>query len=245
MSKVDMVRTKINGNWEIILPKYRAERPEYHSEEGWERKRLDALYNHIKPGDLVYYIGAEEGEHPALCQMWGAKVVMFEPNQKAWPNIRAIWNANNLELPEGIFVGFASNKTELKPKHLDYDDEVQADGWPKCAHDKMIGAHGFRQLYQETKAVKQMEIDVFAREHNHKPTLITFDVEGSEWQVLKGAERVIQKYKPVLIASIHPEFMFDQFNQYSHDFRNWIKGFGYKETLIDYQHEAHFLYEAI
>lgn len=245
MKSPEMVKTKINGNWDIILPKYRADRPEYHSAEGWERKRLDALFEHIKPGDLVYYIGAEEGEHPALCQMWGAKVVMFEANQKAWPNIRAIWNANKLEMPEGIFVGFASNKTELEPKHLDYDDTIQLDGWPKCAHDEMIGAHGFRQLYQETRAVKQMKIDDFAREHNHKVDLITFDVEGSEWQVLKGAERVIQRYRPILMASIHPEFMYEQFNQYAFDFRNWLKGFGYQEILIDYQHEAHFLYVSL
>jgi hypothetical protein len=29
----------------------------------------------LAKGDVVYYVGAEEGEMVALCQMWGAEVV--------------------------------------------------------------------------------------------------------------------------------------------------------------------------
>ena len=31
------------------------------------------MHNNIGKGDVVYYVGAEEGEMPALCQMWGQR----------------------------------------------------------------------------------------------------------------------------------------------------------------------------
>jgi hypothetical protein len=101
----EMAEVLLNGSYRIVLPKHRADRPQWHSPEGWERERLEALRHEIRRQlsaeiqPVVYYAGAEEGEMAALCQMWGAKVVLFEPNQKVWPNIRAIWEANDLDRP--------------------------------------------------------------------------------------------------------------------------------------------------
>src|SRR5882724_6033705 len=89
--------TLINGKWQLLLPKHRADRPEWKT--GWEVERLDALRASIEPGKLVFDVGAEEGDMSALYALWGAQVVLFEPNERVWPNIRAIWEANRLELP--------------------------------------------------------------------------------------------------------------------------------------------------
>ena len=56
----EMIKTTLNGEFEIVLPKHRAERPEWHSEDGWEKPRLKSMYKHIGNGDVVYYVGAEE-----------------------------------------------------------------------------------------------------------------------------------------------------------------------------------------
>lgn len=247
----EMVKAKLNGKYEITLPKYRADRPNWYTEEGWERKRLDALHDFItarkKKGQEtnVYYVGAEEGEMPALCQMWGAKVVMFEPNPLAWANIYSIWYANKLENPAGMFVGFASNSTELTPPNIDYEfwgGDVMKNGWPACAMRNPVGDHGFKELYQESDAFPQVKIDDYVTETGIIPTVITFDCEGSDWQVLRGAEKTIREHKPLIVASIHPEFMFHQFGEYSRDFRNWILDLGYTEEILDYQHELHTVY---
>lgn len=233
-----MVPVKINGKWDILLPEHRAERPEWHTDEGWERARLDAMSERIGPGDVVYYVGAEEGEMAALCQMWGAKVYLFEPNPKAWPNIKAIWEANELEPPMWCFPGFASN--------LSRNDHGVAymHGFPPIADAEIIGAHGFKELYLEGDNYPQVRIDdVVARAGRRFPDFIIFDVEGSEWQVLRGARAVLEHGHPTLFASIHPEFLFHQWGEYSADFRGWIKQFGYKETILDYAHELHTLYE--
>lgn len=244
----EMVKATLNGQWEIILPKHRADRPEWYTERGWEKARLKALHQDIERHKLigikpvVYYVGAEEGEMAALCQMWGAEVVLFEPNPKVWPNIKAIWEANKLKNPAGSFVGFASNSTGLEPKSIDFDSSVKEDGWPICADGEVIGDHGFKELYQESDAFPQIKIDDYVARTGTIPTIITFDCEGSDWQVMRGAEQTLREHKPIIFASIHPEFMFHQYGEYSRDFRNWIIDFGYEETILDYAHELHTMY---
>jgi hypothetical protein len=74
------------------------------------------------------------------------------------------------------------------------------------------------------------------------PTIITFDCEGSDWQVMRGAEQAVREHMPAIFASIHPEYMFHQFGEYSRDFRNWLIAFGYDETILNYEHELHTMY---
>lgn len=246
-----MVKAKLNGQFEIILPQHRADRPEWYTEKGWEKERLVKLHEEIKRQKLnkikpvVYYIGAEEGEMPALCQMWGADVVMFEPNPLAWANIYSIWYANKLDNPAGIFVGFASNSTELEPENINHETlgaDLMKNGWPVCAMENPVPDHGFKELYQESDAFPQIKIDDYVAQSGIVPTIITFDCEGSDWQVMRGAESTVNEHHPVIFASIHPEFMFHQFGEYSRDFRNWIIDHGYSEEILDYQHELHVLY---
>lgn len=235
-----MKNVKINGKWDIIIPDHRAARPDWYSENGWERKRLDSMVEHIKKGDTICYVGAEEGEMAALCQLWGAGVFLIEPNPKVWANIRAIWESNTMKKPKGYFVGFAGSVTNRKPENLDFE-VGDKDGWPLCAYGEIIGDHGFRELYQQADSTPQIKIDDLGIQF----TGLSIDVEGSEWQVLRGAEQTMKNYKPKIWLSGHPEFMFHQFGEYLNDLRTWIKAFGYKETLLSYEHEVHLFYEAI
>lgn len=240
----EMIKAKLNGEFEIILPKHRADRPDWYTQEGWEKARLKAFHgeikkqikNGIKP--VVYYVGAEEGEMPALCQIWGAEVVLFEPNPKVWPNMKAIWEANKLAPPMATFDGFASNDNR------EFEDALKFREFPEVADNEVIGDHGFKELYLEGQNYPQVRIDLITTQLEvEPPTIITFDCEGSDWEVMKGAELTLMGYKPTIFASIHPEFMFHQFGQYSRDFRNWIINLGYEETFLDWQHEGHFIYE--
>ena len=232
-AQTEMLDTLINGKWHIILPKHRHDRPEWYTEKGWERARLDSIHHHITSEDTMFYVGAEEGDMPALIQMWGAKMVLFEPNPLVWPNIKAIWDANNLSYP-WCFSGFAANKTTLGSI---------SNTFPESASGPVIGDHGFKELAYEANYYPCVKIDDLVEKTGIIPSAISCDVEGSEFEVLKGAEQTILKYHPKLWMSIHPEFMFRMFGEYQYNLRWWIMDRGYKETILDYQHELHTFYE--
>lgn len=243
-----MVKTKINGRWDILLPEHRAKRPEWTAAEGWEKARLDSMFKKIGKGDVVYYVGAEEGEMPALLQMWGAAVVLFEPNPLVWPNIKAIWEANNLSRPMGLMVGFASNKQQMIPpedKDSTYWSLRGENDWPECAYGEITIEHGFKDLKTQGDAFPQYTIDDCVKLENklEPPTIISIDVEGSEWRVLEGATETIKQFMPKIWLSGHPEAMFEQYGEYLNELRYWLKELGYAETLLAYEHEVHLLYE--
>lgn len=241
-----MVEVLVNGRWPIKLPEHRAARPEWTSPEGWERKRLNSIYNWVtafninyntKP--IVYYVGAEEGDMCALIQMWGAEIVMFEPNPAVWPNVRAIWNANNLQAPLMSFPGFAANHTTEGAL-----GEAYANAMPICADGEVISNHGFKNLCEADGTIPAIKIDALDGLFMEPVHMISIDVEGAEWEVLRGAEETLRKYHPRIYLSLHPEFLYEIYKEYAGDLRHWIKQLGYKETLLDYQHECHFVYEA-
>lgn len=232
-----MKKVLINNKWPILLPDHRADRPEWYINPYWEEKRLESMSQNITDKDFVYYIGAEEGDMAGLCQLWGAKVALFEPNDLVWPNIKAIWDANGFKEPFVTFSGFASDKDSQT------DLNIHISTWPDSAEGELISNHGFKELF-EPGDVAQIKIDTVVFDFKiPPPTAMSIDVEGSEWKVLEGARKTLETYKPKLWVSVHPEFMFRMFEQYQYDLRNWLKDMGYKETLLDYQHEIHLFYE--
>ncbi len=233
----EMVKTVINGTFEITLPKHRADRPEWYTDKGWERHRLMSMHNNITNRDVMYYVGGEEGEMVALCQMWGAEVIIFEPNPKVWSHYPLLWEHNKLSKPLACITGFASNQNNDLIK-------IYRNEFPPEANLEIEAAHGFKELHSEGDQYGQITIDSCVYEQGLKPpTAISLDVEGSEWAVLTGAEKVLREHKPKIWLSGHPEFMIMYWNKYLWDLRYWIMQIGYKETILDYQHEVHLFYE--
>lgn len=233
----NMIKSLINKEFEIILPEHRANRPEWYTEQGWEKARLKSMSNNLSQGDTIYYVGGEEGEMVALCQIWGANTVVFEPNPKVWSHYPLIWKANNLKNPIACIPGFASNENNELTR-------IYYNEFPPESNSTIDAAHGFKELHTEGSSYGQVTIDACV--YNYKitpPTAITIDVEGSEWAVLTGAEKVLKEYKPKIWLSGHPEFMIMYWNKYLWDLRYWLMELGYKETLLDYQHEVHLFYE--
>jgi FkbM family methyltransferase len=235
----EMKKVIVNGEFEITLPDHRAARPEWYEPKGWEKPRLRHMSENISSGDVMYYVGAEEGEFAALCQMWGAEVVVFEPNPKVWSHFPSLWSANNLDIPMACIPGFASDK-------INNLSRIYYNEWPPEVNNVIETAHGFKELYLEGESYGQITIDSCVYDHGIKPpTAISLDVEGSEWRVLGGAEKVLREHKPKIWLSGHPEFMLQQWNESLYNLRQWIKGLGYTEIILDYQHEVHLYYESI
>lgn len=241
--------TKINNRWKLKLPDFRAK--QWANE--WEKKRLDTMYVEIKKDDVVYYVGAECGDIPALIQKWGAKLYLFEPSHTSWPIIKKIWEANKLERPVGLYAMFASDKTELKPSKVDENIgegwKFGEDNWPEFASKEVKEDINFAFLSQQADGIPQVKIDDVVSLVDPTtgigtmiPDVISIDVEGAELQVLKGAELTIESFMPKIFVSVHPEILEREYNTNQREVRDWIIDKGYKEVFLDYQHEMHLLY---
>lgn len=226
----------VNGRWQLWLPEHRARRPEW---PWWEATRLAAMRTVIDDTSVVWDVGAEEGDFPALWASWGAHVVMAEPNPRVWPNIRLIWTAN--ELPEPLFCWSGFLGDVAKPYVRDVEP---ADGpWPLSAFGEVIGDHGFCQL-GERPDLPVSTVDDLVDAGVPAPTVLTMDVEGSELHVLRGAARTLTNHRPHVFVSIHEEFMLHHYDliEGTRAIRREMAERGYAEDRHVYlctDHEAH------
>lgn len=252
----ELLPTLINERWTLLLPPHRAARAEWPV---WERERLAAMADVIGPGDVVYDIGAEEGDFPALWASWGADVVLVEPNPRVWPNIRTIFDGNGLTGHVlGWHVGFAGDHPtagswEHQPgqsldEPLDRPDDPMPSplsggrrtGWPRCAYGPVIGDHGFLVL-PERPDVPATTIDRLAVRHG-APTVITIDVEGAELTVLRGAYDQLRQSHPRVFVSVHLDLPWID-EKYPGDtgerVGEFMEALGYKGRLLATDHEEH------
>lgn len=257
--------TLINGRWELLLPPHRAARLEWPT---WERERLAAMHECISvaplqefvgdrfsplpeiPRHVVYDIGAEEGDFPALWASWGADVVLVEPNPLVWSNIRTVFHENGLEgRVRGWFVGFAGEHARDREWHLQPGQSVPVDAphldpwghdWPICAYGPVIGDHGFLVL-PERPDVPVTTVDLLAARHG-PPTVITIDVEGAELTVLRGATTVLQHHRPAVFVSVHLDLPWID-EKYPGDtgdkVREFMESHGYNGRWLATDHEEH------
>lgn len=242
MREAEMIPTVINERWTLLLPSHRAERAEWPH---WERDRtaavvatIEALSERLVRRPVVFDIGAEEGDLPGLWSYVGADLCLFEPNYRVWPNIRAIFEANDLDPPLRCWVGFAGDVDE-------YDFAVPFTSWPECAYGDVIGDHGFCHLW-ERPDIPKVTIDSFVIGTGIRPDVINMDVEGSEGRVLAGAGQTLLNARPVVFVSVHPPFMesmFDKYGDTPESLHAFMDGCGYDAVHLVTDHEEHWRFD--
>lgn len=249
MSDTLMIPTLINGQWTLHLPEHRSLRPQWgewsdgegNPRFGWEKARLDSMYRNIESTDIIYDLGAEEGDMAALYQSWlgpqtTGGLCLFEPNEKVWPNIKAIWRANHLIDPLETWVGFAGDRDNILATYQEHQTP-----WPPCADGPVIGDHGFLNLC-ERPDVSSVRLDSFALVTGYFPDIITIDVEGAEFNVLAGALEILKDKKPLVYVSIHPQFMKDMYDTDARVLHELMGQMGYRAKFLEEDHEQHFVF---
>lgn len=243
-----MVPTTINGRWVVQLPDYRAERTEW-SDPGWEVQRLDSMHANLKPGDVVYDVGTEEGDLTALYALWGCRLVLVEPNPRVWPNVKAIWEANIFQHPLAWWEGFATNTDAFIARR-----GFGTEGWPASADGALIRAHGFSSLREHLNqeeaginvggidAVPRIRLDRLAELVGTPPDAITIDVEGAEMRVLEGATRLLTEARPLVWVSVHSDMLQYDYDSMSEKVHLWMRQHDYRQQILECDHECHWLY---
>lgn len=142
----------------------------------------------VKEGDIVYDIGAHVGFYTLLAsELVGerGKVFAFEP------------------LPRNLY--FFKKHTVLNScSNIEIIEAAVSDKEGRVSFSE--GESSFTGKLNEEGRLKVISItldDLLKEGKILPPNIIKIDVEGAEYQVLKGAFDILKKYKPALILSIH------------------------------------------
>lgn len=249
-----MKRAMINYHpeWTFVLPDSIAD---WDAITHWERERLASMQDNLRHGDVLFDIGAEHGW---LTAVYGSfvgheNVVLVEPSPEMWTDIRKTWAANNFPDPRFAFVGFLGAKVmdnpPVKVKKVRNKEVVQFE-WPECAHldGPESGAMAYRIMGKHTE-VPITTVDRIVEETGIIPTALTIDVEGAEWEVLRGALNTMVQHRAKLWVSVHPDLMLENFNPRPdgeefriEEFFAWVESHGYKRIYLGTDHEQHHLF---
>lgn len=226
---------RINGKYELSLIESRITQWDIWNERnppGWEIERIDSVMNSIGPGSVIYDIGSERGDFPALWRTTGADVVLVEPNPLFWPEICQTWELNHSEPPLGSFVGFCGSQ----PNKM---GELFIESWPIESGEDLVEEPGFLNL-REHPDTPVTTIDSISRRVS-PPTAISVDVEGAELEVMKGASETLALHSPDVWISVHPAFM-PTYGSNKEDLLDYMTSIGYQNQLLAVDHEEHYLF---
>lgn len=231
---MNTIPTLINSRWTMNLLPHRAELMNWPF---WEKERLAAMYDAIRPGDNILDIGTEQGDMSSLFASWAGSnghIILVEPSIGFWPNIKATFEANNI-VPAMCFQVLAGNQTD-KDWQFNNDNGL----WPLVAQGETSANEiGFTHLNEKNR-VLEVKIDDMHLPHID---IITMDIEGSEYEALQGAEQTILKDKPILFISVHPEFMWREHHHSPDDLHVMLNKWGYDATYLAFDHEQHWIYK--
>lgn len=178
----------------------------------FERSTVITLEKLVKPGDVVFDIGANIGAHTlGLARSVGptGRVFAFEPTEFAFDKLQRNL-ALNPELqartdPRQVLL--AASPTEEAPK------EIFAS-WPLEQDASVHPKHRGRPVSTRNATVDNLD-RVVANEHIERLDLIKIDVDGHELPVLQGGLGVLKKFRPLLLMEMSPYVHAEERNSFS------------------------------
>ncbi|GAB2597820.1 hypothetical protein Aab01nite_73540 [Paractinoplanes abujensis] len=144
---------------------------------------LDGFYQRfVRPGDLVFDIGAHVGDRVASFRRLGAHVVAVEPQPLCVRALRRIYSADSGVKIVPAACGARSGILPLRLNTRNPTVSTLSDDFVAAAS----GAHGWdREIWDDVLAVRVRTLDSLISRFG-VPAFIKIDVEGYEDEVLAG-----------------------------------------------------------
>lgn len=192
----------------------------------------------ILPDCCLYDVGASLGLHSLVggSQMGEkAEIHAFEPETiscaKYWANTGLLRKRMKVHLSRCFIsdVSTTSNPLDLSPQQLLLDSP-----------DLMArpGHHLYLFDQPEGERIHQISLDDYVKAGARPPTVVKSDIEGAELLLLKGAVSILQKYRPVLFISLHPELI-SKFDHTPEEFYGFLSSQGYQWEILNSVGETH------
>ena len=147
---------------------------------------MDAFYGRfVRPGDLVFDVGAHVGDHIACFRRLGARVVAVEPQPSCMHVLAAIYAGEEDVTLVHAACGAEPGTLEL---HINSDNPTVSTASPHFI-EAATGAQGWDgQRWDGRVEVPSTTLDLLIAEHG-TPAFAKIDVEGFEDRVLAGLSR--------------------------------------------------------
>ncbi len=147
------------------------------------RAAMERLYREfIKPGDLVFDIGAHVGDRIAAFRRLGASVIALEPQPVLAKTLKLLYGRNRAVVIEPIAVGRSEGEVVLK---LNLDNPTVS-----TASDAFIRAAGGTPGWQQEQWIDHISVPMTTLDaligRYGTPVFIKIDVEGFEAEALAG-----------------------------------------------------------
>jgi FkbM family methyltransferase len=176
-----MMRGRYYESWRTFKGVARSLRIYYGDRE--RRTVMHRLYGRfVRPGDLVFDVGAHVGDRVAVFRRLGARVVAVEPQPAL---VKALWLLYGRDRAVTIEPVAVSRKPDMLEFSLNLDNptvSTASEDFRRAAE----GAPGWEgQAWTRTIRVPATSLDALLGRHG-MPAFIKLDVEGSEAEALAG-----------------------------------------------------------
>jgi FkbM family methyltransferase len=195
----------------------------------FEPGTANTLQKLVKPGDIVFDIGANIGAHTlGLAQSVGpsGQVYAFEPADFAFAKLRRNLALNpELEArtnPQQLLLAATPSQ---KAEH-----EIYAS-WPLEKDDSVHPKHRGRLVSTAHATVDTLDAFV-ARQGIVRLDLIKMDVDGHELPVLQGGRETLRRFQPVLVMEMSPYVHAEQHHSFA-EFVELLKSASYSLRNTD------------
>ncbi|MER7459858.1 FkbM family methyltransferase [Micromonospora sp. NPDC126480] len=147
---------------------------------------MDGFYaQFVRPGDLVFDVGAHVGDRTGSFRRLGARVVAVEPQPLCGRTIRALYGDDDQVVLVAAACGATPGTLELHVNSANPTVSTASPHFVRAAD----GADGWREeVWDERIDVPSTTLDALVDEHG-VPAFVKIDVEGFEDAVLAGLTR--------------------------------------------------------
>ncbi|MBD2156181.1 FkbM family methyltransferase [Leptolyngbya sp. FACHB-16] len=196
----------------------------------WELEAEDvaiqAIQQYLHPGQVFVDVGANFGLHTLhAAKQVGEQgfVFAFEPVPSNLKLLRRNIALNGIEHQVLIVPSAVSNQTEATLSFHVPDEEI-----PVTA--SLSTAEQSRSIQ-----VANVRLDDYWEMVNRPIHLIKIDVEGAELEVLRGAENLLQRWRPHLLIEVHG-FALPAFGSSVEELQDFLTKLGYQEHRLESAH---------